>query len=503
MDLLNNNNKRDQISQLPRGQGLTSLLVKNTLWLLIDRAILSIGTGIAGLLLVRSLGPSNYGVYALAISTGSMVAALTDLGLRLFLVRNVAAAPQKANSYLSSGLLIKLMQLFLTVTLTSLVVPHLSRDANMNSALVAGIAFGVFLNIADLTASFFLGSMKPKLILLGRLVGRLGTIMIIALTIIFRLSVPTLLIFLCLLQVLVIILRITQLRLAFGIKISIPNYKTTIATFREAISFYLYELTYIAYVQAGFITLGIVSGKEAVGTYGAAFALVVLFPSLVYAGIDALIPVMTHLYEDKRWQEMILLRAQILETILLFSIPVVIVLGIYSNKIVTIFGKSFANIPVSGVLSLLAIHACLGPLEGLLGGAFLTATNQLMNRAKQRIVAVIVLLSLSCSLGWIWGAKGTAVAMVLADTVLLIGYARVSKAIGFPIKVSNSAYLIFVAAILMLCFALLFSGWLDPALSVIAAIIIYAGFLFITCRALLVRTFEFFASALLPHKLRV
>ena len=423
MDLIKNTDNKYQILDVPSGLGLISLLVKNTFWLLLDRAFLAIGTAIAGILLIRSFGPSKYGMYTLAISTGSIVAGLTDLGLRLFFVRNIASNPNNLNPYFSCGLLIKALQVPLTIILTTLIVSYFSEDTTMNSALIAGVAFGIFLNIADLTASFFIGSMQPKPILLGRLVGRLGTILIIGLTIIFNFSVPTLLILLCILQVLVIILRMIQLKLVFQLEIKIPSYHDTISTIRPAMSFYIYSLTAIAYTQVGFITLGFIAGKEAVGILGAAFALVGLFPSFVYAGVDALMPVMANLCESERWEEMISLREHIFETILLFSTPVVFILAIYSNEIVIIFGKRFGNTSVSGVLSLLALHACLGPLEGLFGGAFLTAANQLKKRAIQMIVAILVLVLLSCSLGWLWDGKGTAIAMISADVVLLIGYA--------------------------------------------------------------------------------
>src|SRR6266481_10105204 len=64
---------------------------KNTFWLWLDLGALRIGSLLEGFFLIRYLGPNGYGLYSNAIAVGFLVNAVSDLGLKRYTARAVAA----------------------------------------------------------------------------------------------------------------------------------------------------------------------------------------------------------------------------------------------------------------------------------------------------------------------------------------------------------------------------------------------------------------------------
>jgi O-antigen/teichoic acid export membrane protein len=62
--------------------------------------------GVGSLVIARILGPEGYGVYSLVLAVPSFLAAISDLGLPTALVRYPSKYPDRAGSYISSGLVL-------------------------------------------------------------------------------------------------------------------------------------------------------------------------------------------------------------------------------------------------------------------------------------------------------------------------------------------------------------------------------------------------------------
>ena len=66
---------------------------------------LRIGTMLAGLLLIRYFGPTNFGIYSTALAAGWVANAVIDLGLTRYAARAVAANVNEATPILAITLL--------------------------------------------------------------------------------------------------------------------------------------------------------------------------------------------------------------------------------------------------------------------------------------------------------------------------------------------------------------------------------------------------------------
>jgi hypothetical protein len=64
---------------------------------------------LAGLFLVRYLGPTDFGIYSISLATGALANAILDLGLTRYAARIVAAVPEEGRPILALSLFVTFM----------------------------------------------------------------------------------------------------------------------------------------------------------------------------------------------------------------------------------------------------------------------------------------------------------------------------------------------------------------------------------------------------------
>jgi O-antigen/teichoic acid export membrane protein len=450
---------------------LLSIFGRNAFWLWIDRGLLAVGTLLAGLILVRYLGPTSYGLYSLAISAGATAGSFLDLGLTRYAARAIAAGPQAGPSILAASFTSTLT--FLFVSIVALV--GFAHWHNWAAECVSvGLVIGILQRLATICAFFLTAELRSSSVLAGSFLSRIATIVITVTVVVKHLSLLSLLIGIAGLSIPVVSVRLWQLRHYWPSRNDWEWNRFT-RTVRQAWPFMSYSWTETGYSQLSIICLGLVATKQEVGWFAAALVITSIFPQWTYASNDALLPIMTRLFEAQRIDVLTGLRDRILDLFLIVSIPVSVGLCVFATEICAALGPRFVS--SAPVLRLLAGCATLSVMGGLLGSAVLMAINRVTARRNAVAMTLIALALLTLSLGRIWGSKGAGVALLVADTVVLIQYIRMFSVDGWSLRSGGTLLFSVVAGCVMFLTCLLAERVLFWPVSLVLGVCAYFGFL--------------------------
>ena len=457
--------------------GLLRLFGRNTFWIWVDRGVLSVGTLFAGLFLIRYLAPADFGLYSVALSAGMLAAVAMDLGYSRYAARAVAACPAEGRSILTASLFFS--ALFGLAELAAMLAA-LQLRATYFAAVCAGLLLGNFARLHDLTAAFLRAELRPRAMVWASTLGRLSHIVVIFLVVWFRGSVLDLFVGYIFVAVPGLVLRLYQLRhhrpawseLRWGAMWSLTL---------RAWPFFSFSLTELGFSQVFLISFSLVASQHEVGLLAAGLAIVSLLHQGASAVADAVLPLMTRLFEGGRMAEVLALRDRILEGLLVLTLPAVAVLFVFAPQICALLGAKY--VACAPILRLLALRAPLWILEGFLGAGFLNATNRVGERRNAFAMALLVLVILTLVLGSAWCGEGAAVAFWVATLCVLHSYTRFCLAHGDRLNLVGMFAATAPAAAVMaaLCFTL--SDAMHWALTLPPAILAYFILLLITARA--------------------
>lgn len=410
-----------ETSALPHQTGdVLCLFGENTLWLLLDRGLLSAGTMVAGLLLVRYLGPADFGLYSLAVSSGGIAGAALDLGLSRYAARTIAAEPGEAGIVIALSVIICVASV---VVESLLILCALTLGLRGTACVFAGLILGSVQRLATLTAFILTAELRSKAVMRGAWINRVGTIATVGLAVWKHLDVFQVTLVMGLLSFPVPLVRLIQLRT------HLPDlrYWRRITPFRNLVikswPFYSQSLIEIGYGQFGIVAFSLVATREEVGWFAAALVIAGVFPQWSYAASDALLPIMTRLFEGGRREELVEVRKRLLDVFVLLTTPVIVVLAVYAPQICTSLGANYNH--SAPALRIVGFRTGLLVVEGLLGGAFLTAINRVRDRRNAIINALIVMVFSTLVLGRCFGAPGAATALLITDCAIVFQYMRI------------------------------------------------------------------------------
>lgn len=438
-----------QYPKLPsETDALLGILGRNTLWLWIDRGLLAIGTLVTGLLLVRYLGPGNYGLYSLAISLGALTASFLDLGLTRYAARTIAANPEDGPAILSTCFS---MSMLLLVASALAFVVYAHRQNSPAECICAGLIIGNFQRLATIAAFFLTAELRSLSVLAGSFFSRLATIGVTMIVIVRHLSVLSLLIGLAFISLPLVGIRLWQLRHHCPSRRD-WRWSGFRRIVRQAWPFMSYSWTETGYAQLSILCLGVVASRQEVGWFSAALVITGIFPQWTFASSDALLPIMTRLFEAGKLPPLLELREQLLDVFIIAAVPVAVTLSVFARFICALIGPRFAS--SAPVLQILAGCAMLSALGGLLGGAVLMAINKVKERRNALAMTLVSLAPLTLLLGWLWGPRGAGLALLIADTIVFFQYIRIFKAIGMPLRFGSTTWISLSAGAVMAGFSL-------------------------------------------------
>jgi len=416
-----------------RTQGALGSFGSNTLWLWIDKGALKVGTVLAGLFLVRYLGPTDFGTYSIALAAGAFVNAILDLGLTPYAARIVGADPGEGRPILALSLLLTLA----TAAAETVLVLVFAHQRNWYAVCLCTGLIVCNLEGTGILCSFMLSAdLRSRAILPGSLLSASGLFALAVLVIHWRLSVFVLLAGLIVRSLLVLAARLTQLQKFY------PTPRDwQFGEFRRitkaAWPFFSYSLTVLIHSQIPILCLTLVASKETVGYFAAASTMIALLAQLAFACTDALLPVMTRLNEAGLRNEMQDLGQQLLNLFFVCTVPMVALLSMFAPQICAMLGPRFA--PAASTLRIMAFLALFVIVEAL-GGSFLVACNLVRPRRTVFASAAVLLTVLTLALGHFWGAEGGATAALLAHAFLLCGYLYLLLQAGLKLNAGRALW---------------------------------------------------------------
>ncbi len=401
----------------------------NTVWLWLDRGALRIGTVIAGLLLVRYLGPYDYGVYATVLSVGALANVVADFGLTRYAARAVAVDDGETRVILAANLLATVGTAVLEAAVGGIA-------AIRGEWYVALICLGLFITnlegTATLCSSVLTAELRAASVLPASVLGMLGTVLVIGVVIWWRLSVLALLIGIAVKSVATVTLRLCQLRRHWP-QLHDYNLRRLVRLIRcDAWPFFSYSLAQVGYEKIAIICFSLVAAQQQVGWLAAAVTISGVFPQWTFAAAQALVPVMTKLFESERLAEFSDLQQRLVDVALFLSVPISVAMAVFAPQIAGFLGHSFSD--SAAVLRIVAYRVLLTIIEGFLGGALLTAVNRTNERSNALLRGVVLLGVLTLVLGRRYGAIGAAWAMILSDVFVLLQYVRIFSAVRLNLR---------------------------------------------------------------------
>src|SRR5262245_24843435 len=484
-------------SALPsQRSAILGMLGRNTFWLWLDMGALRIGGLLAGFFLIRYFGPHDFGLYSTAMAVGFLVNALSDLGLTRYTARAVSAdqregPPILAVTYLSTAMLAVLELIALAVAL--------SRVNTTAAVIIAGLIVNNFEGSAILCSAMLNATLRARLILPGSVISTLCLIAFAALVIRLHLPVLTFVLLSCGRSWLVFLVRLWQLRDLWPDAAAWGAEKLR-QTIRAAWPYFTYNITQVSYGRISIVCFSLVASQAWVGIYSAAFILSDIYPQWSYSASGAVLPLWTRLYEGSRIQELVETRESLLDVIVLISVPIAVGLSVFAPEICSFLGPRYVT--SSPVLRIIAYRALLSVIDGLVGHGFLIAINQVRKRQRSQLIALLVLAVLTLILGRWWGPQGVAVALFVADAILIAQYYGILSKLNLQIRTCFFVP-VCVAGGCMALISLLVPNSVGIAMRVVAGLVTYALVLFLLSGSRVIdviRTVRHCAGGLAPGR---
>ncbi len=129
-------------------------VIKNTVWLFAGEAssrLLKFGLIVYA---ARLLGASGWGVFAYALSVGSLIGIFSDIGIGGLITRETSQKNENYNSYISTALFIKVFLLLVSVILMFFISPSISKIPEAHILFPAIAALFLFDSLRELLFSF-------------------------------------------------------------------------------------------------------------------------------------------------------------------------------------------------------------------------------------------------------------------------------------------------------------------------------------------------------------
>ena len=451
---------------------ILGMLGRNTFWLWLDMGALRIGGLLAGFFLIRYFGPHDFGLYSTAMAVGFLVNALSDLGLTRYTARAVSAdrregPPILAVTYLSTAALAALELVAVTIAL--------ARGNVTAAVIIAGLLVNNFEGSAILCSAMLNATLRARLILPGSAISTFCLIAFATMVVMLHLSVLTFVLLSCGRSFVVFLVRLWQLRDLWP-RAAAWSAERLRSTVRSSWPYFTYNITQVSYGRISIVCFGLVASQAWVGIYSAAFVLSDIYPQWSYSASGAVLPLWTRLYEGSRIQELLETRESLLDVIILISAPIAVALSVFAPEICSFLGPRYvASAPV---LRVIAYRAVLSVIDGLVGHGFLIAINQVRKRQRSQLIALFVLAVLTLALGRWWGPQGVAMALFVADAVLIAQYYGILSKLNLHIR-TRFFIPVCVAAGCMALISLIVPTGFGLAPRVIAGLLAYISALFL------------------------
>lgn len=433
----------------------TNVIVKNAAVIFIARIIASSLAFVATFYIARKFGVEDYGKYALALSFVALFTPVGDLGVDMFLTREVAKDKKSLKNILGNVLAMKVVLAGMLFGAVILAVNLMGYPELTRSLIYVASVSVILTTYSNSFLSSFRAFEKMEYEGLSLILAKLfAAIMVFAL-----IFLNKSLLWMMWAQVMGSALLLLSSLVFLRFKFASPSLRMEFGLWKKFIAGGLpFALTYflvMVYFKIDSVMLSKMAGDEAVGAYNAAYNLVFALMIISYAMVNSLFPAIASSYfRDKEYSQKILSVG--LKYSLVLSLPFALGGTFLAEKVIFfIYGTQYS----ASVLALRIVIWVLPVLfvTNLLGnclGAIYRQKEVLYVALANALVNVILNLILIPRYSLYGSAVATLVTELLGMGILLRLISR-----NFELQLGKTTMLVLAANLLPLPVLFMFSSF--------------------------------------------
>ena len=368
-------------------------IAKNSTFIFLGDAIGHILQLVLVVYLVRCLGDVTFGKYAFVFAFTSFFMILSDLGLNVLSIREIARDTSKAGEYLTNISITKFILSLIAIVLIIVTINlmHYPPDTTLAVYIVGGVT--VFTSFTSSFRSIFrafermeyetITKIAEKILIFGSVMPVLflgyGLIEVVS-----AMLIAQALIFL--LTLMVVIKKFTRPKLSFD-----PSLCKSLI--KEALPFGLASVFAVIYFHTDTVMLSMMKGDAVVGWYNAAYRLVMGTLFIPGAFVGALYPVLSRCFTSSKDSLMFVYKKSF-KFLLMLAIPLGIGTTLLADEIILfLYGEDFVHSIIA--LQILIWVASILCLTQIIGYTLFSINKQLVDT---RIAGASALLNVGLNL---------------------------------------------------------------------------------------------------------
>jgi O-antigen/teichoic acid export membrane protein len=391
----------------------------------------------------RFLGPLNFGILAFALAFTAIFANITDLGLQMLTVREIARDKSLISKYLVNISVIKIILVIFTLALIALTI-NLLNYPEQTIRVVYWIALSVAFNaFAQMFYSIFQAYERMEYQSLGYILNSvlmLGGVFI-AVRCNFDVAGFALLYFLASIPVLVYSFVILKLKILPRVSVRIEEldwgfWKSTI---KEALPFGLAGTFVMIFYWIDSVMLSLMKGDVVVGWYNAAYRMMLILLFIPQSFIAAIYPVTSKFYVSSQ-DSLRLFLEKSFKYLTILGIPIGVGTTLLAKRfILLIFGTEYLNSVLP--LQILVWSSVFIFMSQPFGNLFRSSNRQIIST---KVAGLCVVLNVVLNLILIprYSLTGASIATVATEFISLVLCSIWAFKIGYGIPKKEFASII-------------------------------------------------------------
>jgi PST family polysaccharide transporter len=402
------------LDRIRKSKGVQASL-QNIGWLSVDRIIRMLGAVVINTAVARYLGPSQFGLLNYGIAIFSLFNIMSNLGLDLLVVRDLALDESIAPQILGTGFILKAAASILTTLLAVGTVCLLEPNNKFLLALVALMSVAGISQALDVIDYFFQSKTRSLLSTLPRTSVFVAASGARLFAVIFHLTLTAFA------WIFAAEILLTELGLAGSYYLFQRPFRRWIfqldvarRLLRESWPLLVSSVMYLVYFRSDQVLLGKLASKAVVGQYTAAIRLSEIWYSIPIIVCASVMPriLKSREADPERYYSRL---QRLYESMVLVSIAV---------AVATQFAGSFAvrllyGVEYAAAAQILAIHIWTGAFSavGQIGGQQFVQEGLTVSSMYRMSIGAV--LNVALNLLWIprWGGVGSAYATLVAQSV--------------------------------------------------------------------------------------
>ena len=403
----------------------------NFSWLVASQIIASVCGFIWTVLIARTLGVSDYGIYGFAISLTGILTIVNDFGISTHIVRHISTDYDTAPKYLGNAIPLKSLFAFITFFLSLIVLIVMGVDELTIKVTLLFTIETIFMSMGGLIHGSFQAFEKNKYQGITNTVLNLLLLLFIIISVFTNIGIYGI-------AVSYVLANLIALGLNYYFltkHITKPKFELDLEFCKKIIILSLpFAVTGILttiYYSIDMIMLTNMIGNYATGIYSATYKLISVL-TLFYALYTAVIfPIMSKFFENDG-RLLIISYEKSIKYLMLVMIPLCIATMFYSLDVTQlIYGHEYDA--AAPVLSILIWTVCLLFVSGV-GNTLLNASHKEVTVTKIYFIATVFNVVLNFLLIPHFSYIGAAVTTVLSDILIVAIQVYVIYKLGFRVN---------------------------------------------------------------------